>query len=113
MKIRTLPIGTVIEYQNGKSLIAGYSFREISEKLELCYVVLPHPLGFIRNDRLGLINADDVQIVSLGYKGPEYKLLAKYYDTLRTVASQCTADEMRTYLKKAQMINHGGSRDGN
>lgn len=111
MKIRTLPVGTVIETQNEKSIIVGYSFREISEKLELCYVVLPHPLGFVRNNRLSLIHADDVKIVSLGYEGPEYKLIAKYYDTLRTIASECTANEMRQYLKEAQTLNQGGSYD--
>ena len=88
-----LPLGTIIEINNHKVCIIGYSSAEKENGSEYGYFVVSYPLGFTNVDKMFFIpHSKDFKVIAEGYKTVKYekflKALSKSYEILRDVPEE-------------------------
>lgn len=99
MKVHS--IGTIIQMEDIKAIIAGYDFFEKENRLVLHYIVLPIPRGYARKEDLKIVDAHTVSVVSVGFENEASDYYSRFLEQVCKIAEQCSAEEMREYLNAA------------
>lgn len=67
MKEKLLPIGSVIKKDSKQAMIIGYTVIESGESYKPVYEVVMHPIGYVGNDHIKVIEMDNIEVISRGY----------------------------------------------
>lgn len=86
-----LPLGTVIEVNNYKLCIIGYTSVEKENKSVVGYFVVSYPIGFTNIDKVFFIpHSNKIKVISLGYKTSSYdgllRVLGKSFDMAQSIS---------------------------
>lgn len=66
------PIGSVVRIQESKFVIVGHRMAREDDKVGVCYVLVPYPLGFMKADSLTLTPASKVdEVLCAGFTNSE------------------------------------------
>lgn len=105
MNYNTLPVGSIIGMNDNKYMISGYTFSDLTGKKELNYIILPYPAGFINVTAVRTIPDEGFKVLALGYDCEAYRVLADFYNKIREIAQNLTAEQVNAYLQEAAEIN--------
>lgn len=107
-----LPLGTVIQVNNNKAFIIGYSSVEREQVITHGYFVASYPLGFTSVDKMVFIPHDfKFKVLAEGYKtrASEHvlKTLSKSLEMVKTVSYDDLAKFNQLYKESVSSIKEG------
>ena len=91
-------IGSVVEYMNNKLLVIGVSFFNENNLFTKIYYTLPFPRGFVDEDSVRVVKAEDVTLIR---KGPEVGIsesFSKYIEMMDQLSSTASANDIESAL---------------
>ncbi len=100
MDLLVLGVGTIIEINEAKFMIAGYRLVDNDDMVGLAYLVVPYPLGYVGIDSVSLISAGvGYRVVAAGFSTNESQafneMLAKAWDEGKETPFDMYARTMR------------------
>ena len=102
MENRTLRVGSLIKYGNGKAMVIGCTFEEAANKMVKKYLVVPYPAGYTGKDSLHVMEAKNVESFWEGYHGALSGAYTKYMDMLEIAANMTDAAGFQREMENAQ-----------
>ena len=102
MENRTLRVGSLIKYGNGKAMVIGCTFEEAANKMVKKYLVVPYPAGYTGKDSLHVMEAKNVEPFWEGYHGALAEAYTKYMDMLEIAANMTDAAGFQRGMENAQ-----------
>lgn len=95
MKNTTFPIGTIVDINQEKAVIVGYTSVEKENHLRNAYVVLPYPQGYSSGQSLRIAEKEDITLIAKGYESEQSKYLTDYIDKTGEIAEKLSVEEMK------------------
>jgi hypothetical protein len=97
---QTLCIGTVVERNGKRLMVAGYNLVDEDGHVGLAYLLVPCPLGFVQPDSFVLLSATDYGHVSNeGYKNKDVMAFCSSLDELRLNGASIPFEEYRNTME--------------
>lgn len=109
--MKLLPLGTVIEINNCKACVIGYTSVE-KELTTICgYFVVPYPVGFVNIDKVVFVPRDSkINVLAQGYKTiPSERAIDAIANSLDAVSgvSQEKLMHFNQMLKESDVLKGG------
>ena len=98
MSKNTYPVGSVVKIGDVKALIVGIYFQEIDGKYIKSYKVISCPAGYLKEDSIRTVPAEQTELVSAGYRGKHTDDYLKYMDTMDTISQHVSSAAMKDAL---------------
>ena len=97
MAEKTYPVGSIVKIGDAKAIIVGISFQETGDKYCKFYQVIKYPVGYLNERSIRSFPAEQVELVSAGYRGSHTDSYLKYMDDMDTISQHVSS----TVIKEA------------
>ncbi len=92
MKDNIITVGSLVRVNGIKLIIIGACTAKDQSNYKLAYYSVPLPYGFMNQDSIKVVFADEVELLDRGYTSEHSDIYSTYFDMLDQITKKADAD---------------------